>query len=333
VDIATHALASCVLARGFFPRRRWPTFVGMIFAGTVADIDLLSALVGPSAYFAARRIYTHSLVGTVIIIVLSILFVRYLARNGQGDSLAALVLPLALAATLHVGMDLLQSEGVAFFWPFKTSRYAADCLPAMDVWILAFLLAGILVPELLRLVTSEIGAKDKSPRGRNGAIISLALIALFIGARVLLHSGAVASLDPHSYKGESARRVAAYPEALSLLTWHGVVETQSYLCLVSVPAAGRTFDANSADCIHKPEASPQLTAAQNTDVVQKYVSVMPFPRAIVARTSDGYEIVIRSMRDIAEHETRRRLAARVLEDSHFALVSEELIWVNDVRVR
>jgi membrane-bound metal-dependent hydrolase YbcI (DUF457 family) len=333
VDIATHALASFVLARGFFPRRRWPTIVGMIFAGTVADLDLLSGLFGPSAYFAARRTYTHSLVGTLIIIVLSILFVRYLAGNRGGDSFGVLILPLALAATLHVSMDLLQSEGVALFWPFKASRYAADCLPAMDLWILALLFAGLLVPELFRLVTSEIGAKHKSPRGRNGAIVALALIALYVGARVILHSGAVASLDPHSYKGESARRVAAYPDALSLLTWHGVVETQSYLCQVSVPAAARKFYADSADCLHKPEASPQLDAAQNTDTVQKYVNVMPFPRALVARTSDGYEIVIRSMRDIAEHETRHRLAVRVLEDPHFAVTSEELIWADDVHIR
>lgn len=333
MDIATHALASFVLARGFFPRRRWPTVVGMIFAGTVADIDLLSALFGPAAYFAARRTFTHSLIGTLIIVALSILFVRYLARNRQSEPVPALVPPLALAAFLHVGLDLLQSEGIALLWPFKASRYAADCLPAMDLWILVLLFAGILVPELFRLVTSEIGAKDNSPRGRNGAIVSLAVIALYMGARVLLHSGAVASLDPHAYKGESAHRVAAYPDALSLVTWRGVVETQSYLCQVSVPAASSKFDADSADCFHKPEPSPQLDAAQNTATVHKYVGIMPFPRAIVSRTPDGYEIVIRSMRDIAQRETRHRLAARVLEDLHFAVTSEELIWVDDIHIR
>jgi inner membrane protein len=333
VDIATHALASFALARGLFPRRRWPTILGTIFAGTIADVDYLSLWFGPAAYFVSRRTLTHSLLGTVGIIFLSVLFVRYIAKQ-QADSLAATILPLTLAALLHVALDFLQSEGVALLWPFRHERYAADSLPSIDLWILALLLAGILVPELFRLVTSEIGVKEKRPRGQNGALVALALIAAYIGVRVLFHSGSTALLDPHSYKGESARRVGAFPDALSIFTWHGVVETQSFLCQVAVPAVpGRNFDPETAECLHKPEVSPELTAAQQTDVARAYIQVMPFPRAIVARTRDGYEVVIRSMRDIAENEYRHRLAARIILDSQLGISAEQFVWVNEVRVR
>lgn len=333
MDIATHALTSLALARGFFPRRSWSTTLGIIFAGTIADIDYLSVVAGPAAYFASRRTFTHSILGTVGVIAVSVFLTRYLAKQ-QAQPALALLPPLAVAAVLHVAFDLLQSEGVALFWPVLHKRYAADALPSIDLWILAMLLAGILIPELFRLVTSEIGVKDKTPRGRIGAVVALCLIGVYLGARVLLHSGSVALLDPHSYRGESARRVAAFPDALSIFTWHGVVETQSFLCQVAVPAGlGRNFDPESADCLHKPESSPELTAAQQTDVVREYVQVMPFPRAMVAHTSDGYEVVIRSMRDVAESETRHRLAARVVLDSKFGISSEELVWVNDIHVR
>jgi membrane-bound metal-dependent hydrolase YbcI (DUF457 family) len=333
VDIATHALASFALARGFFPRRRWSTVLGTIFAGTIADIDYLSLLVGPAAYFVSHRTFTHSLLGIVVIIVLSVLFTRYVTKQSS-EPLAVILPPLALSAALHVVLDLLQSEGVALLWPFRHKRYAGDCLPSIDLWILGLLLAGILVPELFRLVTSEIGVKDKTPRGRNGALLALAFIAAYIGARVVFHSGSTALLDPHSYKGESARRVGAFPDALSIFRWHGVVETQSFLCQVAVPAGlGRSFDPESADCVHKPEISPELTAAQQTDVAREYVQAMPFPRAIVGHTRDGYEVVIRSMRDVAENEYRHRLAARIVLDSRYGVSAEEFVWISDIHVR
>lgn len=333
MDIATHALASYALARGFFPHRRWPLILGMLVAGTLAGIDLLSAFFGPSAYFAAHRTYTHSLLGTVAVIVLALLFTRYLARQ-QSEPFLALILPLTLAAALHVVLDLFQSEGVALLSPFRPARFAMDWLPSIDPWILAILIAGILVPELFRLVTSEIGAKQKSPRGRNGAIIALALIALYIGARALLHSGSIASLEPHSYHGESARRVGAFPDAISITTWHGVVETESFLCLAEVPSGpGKSFDPESAECLHKPEPSPELDAAQRTRVSSEYLRSVPFPRAIVAKTEDGYEVVIRSARDLAENEIHHRVAVRILLDSQFAITSQDLVWSSDIRLR
>ncbi|MGB9430880.1 MAG: metal-dependent hydrolase [Candidatus Acidiferrum sp.] len=333
MDIATHTLASYALVRGFFPHRRWPLILGMLVAGTLAGIDLLSAFFGPSAYFAAHRSYTHSLLGTVAVIVLALLFTRYLARK-QSEPFLPLILPLTLAAGLHVVLDLFQSEGVALLSPFRPARFAMDWLPSIDPWILAILIAGILVPELFRLVTSEIGAKQNSPRGRNGAIVALALIALYIGARALLHSGSIASLEAHSYHGESARRVGAFPDALSITTWHGVVETESFLCLAEVPSGpGKSFDPESAECLHKPEPSPELDAAQRTHVSNEYLRSVPFPRAIVAKTEDGYEVVIRSARDLAENEIYHRVAARILLDSQFAITSQDLVWSSDIRLR
>jgi len=170
VDPATHALTSFALARGFFPRRRWPIVLGIIFAGTIADLDWFSAWDGPAAYFAAHRTFTHSLLGTIAVIAAALFLTHHLAKKHEPEPILALLLPLTIAAALHPALDLLQSEGVLFLWPFSVKRYAADCLPSIDLWILALLIAGILVPELFRLVTSEIGVKDKRPRGRNGAL-------------------------------------------------------------------------------------------------------------------------------------------------------------------
>jgi membrane-bound metal-dependent hydrolase YbcI (DUF457 family) len=333
VDVATHALASYALSRGFFPHRRWPLVVGMLFAGTLADIDLLSIFFGPAAYFAAHRTYTHSLLGTLFIIALAILLVRFLFQK-QPEKASALILPIAAAAVLHVVFDLFQSEGIALLWPLQFSRFALDQLPAIDPWILAILITGIFLPELFRVVTSEIGAKSKSPRGRNGAIAAFVFLVLYIGTRALLHYGSMASLEPHSYHGESARRVGSFPDALSLLTWHGVVETQSLICIANVPAGpGSSFDAESAECLHKPEPSRELDAAQNTRTAREYLRGAPFPRATVGKMQDGHEVVIRSTRDLAEDQIRHRVAARILVDSNCSVSSQDLVWAADVGSR
>jgi len=44
-------------------------------------------------------------------------------------------------------------------------------------------------------------------------------------------------------------------------------------------------------------------------------------------------VVIRSMRDLAESETRHRVAARVTLDARFGIVDEQTVWAEDVHVR
>jgi membrane-bound metal-dependent hydrolase YbcI (DUF457 family) len=333
MDIATHALASYVLARGFFPRRRWPVALGMLFAGTIADIDLISAFWGPAAYFAARRTYTDSILGTVAVILVAIVFTFALSRKPR-EGIGRLVWPLALAAVVRVALDVCQSEGVALLWPFRFKRFGMDWLPAVDPWILALLASGVLVPELFRLVGSEIGARDKAPRGRNGALIAVALVVAYVGARAVLHTGAIALLEAHSYRGESPRRVGVFPDALSIATWHGVIETASYMCLAEVPVGpGRSFDPESADCLHKPEPSPELDTTQKTVVAQEYLAAVPFPRAIVARTETGYEVEIRSMRDIAESERHHRVAAAISVNKNFVVTKQKFVWVRELHLR
>jgi inner membrane protein len=305
----------------------------MVFAGTIADIDLLSIFSGPAAYFTTRRTYTHSLLATVGIVLISILLARLIARKNV-EAVPALILPMFLAASLHAVLDVFQSEGVQLLWPLRDDRIAMDWLPAIDPWILFLLVVGILFPELLRLVSSEIGAKNKAPRGRNGAIVAFLLIALYIVGRALLHSGAVATLEPHSYQHESARRVGAFPDGFSVFTWHGVVETESRMCVVDVPAGPqKSFDPESAECLNKPEPSPELESAQNSRVAQEYLRAVAFPRASVAKTEDGYEVVIRSMRDAAESEGRHRIATQIFVDAKFTVVSQSFVWARDVHLR
>jgi inner membrane protein len=245
-----------------------------------------------------------------------------------------LLIAATLAAVLHVLMDVCTLAGVALLWPWRMTRFAWDWLPGVDPWILALLLAGILLPELFGLVGSEIGAKSKAPRGRNGAIAALALVLIYVGARATLHGNAVAQLDAHTYRGESPRRLAAFADPVSLATWHGVVETATQICTVDVPASeAARFDPEAAVCAHKPADSPSLAAAERTDAMKNFLQAARFPKASVGAMEDGTEVVVRDVRDSAEDDKRFAVAVRILLDRKGQVMSQEILWASAAHLR
>ena len=332
MHLATHALLSLVLARALFAKRGWPLLAGILLAGTLADLDLLATLFGPAAYLAARNTITHSIAGTLIVIFLGALIVRALDKT-KSVSLRTILLAVSLSAALHLLLDFFSTAGIALLWPIRATRYSTDWLPNIDPWLLAVLLAGLLLPELRRLVTTEIGAKEKSLRGQTGAVVALAIVALYVAARFLLHSSSLTLLESRAYRGESPAHIASLPDSFSPLTWIGIVETESLLCTVPVPIVGKPFDPEIARCQHKPDPSPTLAAALQTAVAQKYLNASRFPRASLSTTTDGTTLALRSMRDFAQGDPPNAVAAQILLDARSRIISEQIVWARDIHER
>src|SRR2546429_2001332 len=266
--LLTHALASYTLKRAAFPRLTPPVAIAMLVAGTVSDIDSLSKCAGPSAFLTFYRTYCHSLPAALLFSLL-VTFPFLLRRSGPTEKQIS-PLPIFIAAlaasVLHLLMDLGQSTGVELLWPFSAQRFALDWLPHLDLWILGILLAGILLPALRGLVTEEIGAKSKGPRGKVGASLALATIILYFVLRFVLHGNALAAVESRTYRGESPRKAAAFAESGSPFRWHGIVETESALhdFEMEVGPAVASFDPDAAITSYKPESSPALDAARDT---------------------------------------------------------------------
>jgi membrane-bound metal-dependent hydrolase YbcI (DUF457 family) len=334
VDIVSHGLASFAVARGFFPRSGKVAMVAAIAAGVLADADWVCVYFGPSAFLTWHRTCFHSILSAVLLaIVLAAIFRPILKEMKEPQ--APRLLPVFLAAlctsVLHVAMDACQSSGVMLLWPFNSRRFALDWLPDLDPWILTILVACIAVPELLRLVSSEIGAKEKKPRGQTGALIGLAFLVLYTGARATLHSNALAALESRTFHGEAARRAAALPESLSLVAWHGIAETESALDEMEVDAAATgTLDADLSQQLFKPQGSPALERAEKTAVARRFLGIAQMPKAGVEKTNSGYQVVFRDLRYAASGERAREIAALVELDFNNAVTSEQLVWARDL---
>lgn len=353
MDIVTHGLASLAIARGLFPRTGKLAMAGAVLAGTIANLDWLSNYFGPSASLRWQGTYTHSILVAVLVSAGVSVFVAAQLRSmavrlaepvsdatlavarSKGDlaiGLAPVLYVSLCAALLHIAMDACQSRGVALIWPFSPKRFAADWLPGIDPWILTILIACIALPELFHLVSSEIGAKTKKPRGQTGAIIGLALVLVYGGVRATLHSNVLALMQSRTFHGETPRRVKAFPEPLSPLAWHGVVETESALNEIDVETASvGNFDPDSSLRLFKPAPSPALEAARNTVAARRFLVAAQIPKASMEKTEAGYIVVLRDLRYAAAGETQQEIAALIELDLNNKVTSEELVWARDLR--
>ena len=328
MDVLTHGLASYSLTRAAFPGASRATLLAATLAGAAADLDQLSVYESPSAFLAWHRTATHSIVGMLVIVAAFLAVVFLTTRNKQqANPIGAVSLALLAACSLHVAMDLTQNESVQLFWPFRGQRYSADWVAHFDLWILLIFLAGALLPQLFALVTEEIGAKSRAPRGRIGAILALLAVFTYIGARSILHGNAVAMMEARTYRGESPRGVAAFAESDSPFHWRGIVETErAFHDLDLGLASGSSFNPDAAVVYYKPQASAPLDAARTTESVRRFLEVAKFPKATVEKTTAGYRVQLRDLAQQQEARSGPRVTAIVETDANAKVLSEELAW-------
>jgi membrane-bound metal-dependent hydrolase YbcI (DUF457 family) len=329
MDIGTHALASLALSRAVFPRAPKLLWAWTIPAGVIADADRLSALAGPAAYLTWYRTYTHSLLASLTIAIVAATVYRFAVSPElrQRLSLWALFMAVLLVQWLHLAIDAMQWQGIELFWPLRGTRIAFDWLPSVDPWILTILLAIVLLPELFHLVSAEIGAKDTRPRGFVAAIVGLVLVAVYIGLRADLHSMAIAKLQNRIYVGESPRKVAAFSEFTSLVSWRGLVESESALHEFTVHVnSTRPSAIDPGINLFKPEPNPLLDAAEGTASAKRFLSIARFPKATVQKMEGGSEVQIRDLRYTAVDETSREPMVIVDFDAAGQMTTEDMVW-------
>jgi inner membrane protein len=333
MNIVTHGLASLALARAAWPRAPKQLWIVAVAAGVIADIDMASAWWGAEAFLQWHRTYTHALATTIVVAAVFAVGYRFITDDSlRARFSVAAAFALALAAgCLHLLLDVWGWEGAALLWPFSTRRFSLDLLVDLDPWIMAVLLGALLFPEFLHLVSAEIGARDKGPRGRTGALIGFAIIILYVGIRAHFHSDVIALIESRTFRGEVAERAGALPEAFSPVTWHGIVETEGALHTLTVMVGPvESFDPESAETLFKPEPSAALDAAQKTAAAESFLRVARFPKASVEITSTGSRVEIRDLRYAAMGDGVHEAIAVIALDAANRVVTDEIAWAKQV---
>jgi membrane-bound metal-dependent hydrolase YbcI (DUF457 family) len=329
VDPVTHALSSYALKSAAFPRAARQVTIAILLAGTLADLDYLSAAFGPSAFLSYYRTGSHSLLVAAALALALTVAVFFLARHAANPrpSLAVTFIATFLAASLHLLLDLCQPAGIELLWPFSSRRFALDWLAHVDLWLLAIFLLAIVLPKISSLVTEEIGAKSRGPRGRLAASLAFAAAILYLVLRASLHGNAVATISARTYRGESPRRAAALPDKVSPFHWYGLIDTGHALHSVDVNLLpGASFDPESARTSYKPEPSPALDNARKTEVSARFLQATRFPKATIERTQTGFEVTLYPFLPPNDTSLAPKLQAVIDTDPSGQVVHAELAW-------
>jgi hypothetical protein len=149
----------------------------------------------------------------------------------------------------------------------------------------------------------------------------------YVGARIVFHGNAVATMEARTYRGESPRRVAAFAEADSIFHWRGLVETErAFYDLDLNVAPGSSFNPDSGVVSYKPQTSAALEAARSTESVRRFLASARFPKAAVEKTNSGYRVELRDLAQQPEARSGRHVIAIVETDANANVVTHELEW-------
>jgi membrane-bound metal-dependent hydrolase YbcI (DUF457 family) len=274
----------------------------LVVSGLAADLDYASYLAGPGAFLKIHRALFHSALGSLALIGVIAAAFCFLDRKLPPKDPRA---PLAFAAAFlvcgvgvicHLALDFCNGESVQLLWPFKIVSAAWNLTQSLDPWILFVLLAGLLLPQLFRLVSDEIGERKRGAVGGKGAAIALILLVAYLGARAYLHSRAVDLLISREFHRREPLAAGTFPSATTPFSWRGVVTTDNTIEEVELSVApGAEFDPDRSLTHYKPDESAALDAGQGTASAKKFLAYARFPLASVTHLEDGFRFELRDM--------------------------------------
>lgn len=331
MDNLTHTLTAVALSRaGFNGKTRFAT-LALVAGANLPDVDLVARLRGGASYLEYHRGITHSILG---ITLLAGLLATTLYQLGQkapprkcGPPLDGRWLFAAcwVATATHLLLDFTNVYGVRPFLPFNGSWYALDLVFVIDPMVWVFLVAGLGMPMLFRLVAEEVGSRK--PDYRRGAIFSLVCLVLLWGLRGFAHRRALGQLDAHTYGQENPLRMGAFPSPGNPFAWTGVVETESMFHVLPVDVLQDGVNPGSARVFHKAEETPALAAAKRTRTAIIFSSFARFPWAQVRPGEEGFSVRIEDLRFFSATARRRGFVTEIELDKELRVRSESFSFM------
>jgi len=301
-----------------------------LVSGVAADLDYLSYLAGPGAFLKLHGALLHSLVGSVVLVcVIAAGFFAWDRRGSKDVSVAPAsvawrwkpaIVVCAFGVAWHLALDFCSGDSVQLLWPFKVDSAAWSYAANLDPLILILLAAGLLLPLLFRLVSEEIGERKKRFVGQKGALATLVLLVLYLGARGMLHGRAVDLLMSRTFHGRTPLSAGAFPSATSPFTWRGVVTTDNTIEDIEVSlAAGAEFDADRSTTRYKPDDSRALDTGQRTAITKQFLRYTQIPLASMYRREEVFRFEVHDARFPAGDTSRENIFLRIDMNSDLSI--------------
>ena len=247
----------------------------MALASNLPDLDAVWSWWAGGDAFLARRMLTHSVVGVPVLAVLAAAGWRAFSRRVPFWALVRLA---ALAMTLHVFFDLVNSYGVAFLYPFSRTRFELAW-----IFIIDLVVAGLVASPLL-LYAIPAGRRWIT-RTSVVAMTGLALYVALCGAGRIRSGVLLRGLDPRAETSFSY----VFPEALGCHRFRGVVRTENrYRVYVIHWLTGRIEE---RETVRTAEDHPAVRFVRQTEEAERLAWFFKAPVWRVEERGTGGAIV------------------------------------------
>lgn len=285
MDVVTHTLTGYLLSRAGLNRVCPHSTAILVLAANTPGLDLITMAGGDRLALEYHRGITHSLIGLpVIALVPLLLLLRHVRTHWRRAWIVS-----AVGVASHLLLDLATVYGVRLLSPFESSWFHLDLLPSTDIVLCGALLLATGWLALSRLVTREIGAGATA--GRGTALLALAFVAVWTGARFMMHERALSTLNSRLYDSELPNRVAAFPHFANPLGWRGLVETGAAYYSFEMNLRESYFDPGRGQVFYKPSESAAIQAAEAAPAVRTLSEFARYPYwAVTPSDTDEAEL-------------------------------------------
>ncbi|MEO8096685.1 MAG: metal-dependent hydrolase [Acidobacteriota bacterium] len=266
MDNLTHTLVGLMLARAGLDRGQKGTAAMLMLAANAPDIDAFPFFYDMVQYVEIHRGYTHALAFAPLVALLPLAIVRGTTRTRPTlfEWFACTVAVLS-----HLLLDWTNVYGTRLMLPFSREWFHLDITNIFDPLIWLILVVAVALPNLLRLVGSEIGTHKKAGGQRAWAWVALIAVLGYQGWRWNAHESALTQLNALLYKGVPAKRVYAFPDSFGTFHWRGLIEGEEYYYEVPMEFNGR-FTMFNAIQDFKPKKAKAVDAARTTRTFQVF---------------------------------------------------------------
>lgn len=287
----THFLTGACIGRAGLNRKTAYATVAAVLAAEAGDMDIFWSFAGPVEELKRHRGITHTFVAAPVVagVVVGVIWLGHVwlerrrARRGNAMQQSSksppapirwgwLYLTTLIAALSHLLLDWTNNYGVRPFFPFNPRWYAGSFVFIAEPVLWGLLLLAMVMPWLLGLADSEIGARRKPFRGRGWAIFALVGMVGLWCWRWAEHAQAGAMLENVQVTSAPMTRMALEPYPANPYRWHAVMETADFYQTAEVNTWSDAIESDAQrDTIYKPTNTPAVEVAKQTRLGKAYL--------------------------------------------------------------
>jgi inner membrane protein len=183
-----------------------------------------------------------------------------------------LYLTALISALCHLLLDWTNNYGLRPFFPFNPRWYAGSFVFIYEPVLWVLLGAALVIPALLGLADSEIGARKKPFRGRGWAIFALTGMVLLWGWRWSEQGRARMLVENAGIAAAPVKRIALEPYPINPFHWYAILETAEYFQTAEINTlSGEITSDPRRNVLYKPPATAAVETAKRTLLGQVYL--------------------------------------------------------------